>query len=41
MRDGGWKKPNNSLYGDFHRPSQKRECLNRGKNQSLVVKRLS
>ena len=41
LRDGGWKKPQNSLYGEFHRPSQVRQERSRTKSQVCEMRRLS
>ena len=41
MRDGGWKKPSNSLYGDFCRPSQIKDRNEKSRVQSFNSKRLS
>lgn len=41
MRDGGWKKSRNSLYGEFYRPSQVKNTEERRKSQSGTIKKLS
>lgn len=41
LRDGGWKKPKESLYGEFYRPSQLKNERLKAKSQLIEMGRLS
>ena len=41
LRDGGWKKPKESLYGEFYRPSQLKNERLKAKSQLREMGRLS